>query len=338
MNEKVFSSPIGKYIIQYMEYAKPSLSESSFEHRYSQLYEFDSFLHRIGCSDIDIDEDTVSAWIHSLATLSDSTVMTYVMSLRKFFEYLSSMRIAKCYIPHVRRVPDVYVTHYFTEDEVSSIFTCADDYPCGGKNPLPYIKAELPMVLRILESCGTRLTETLSLQMKYVDLKQGVLTMVHAKEHKERIVPMSDSLTRTLEKYCMAMGLIGMPNFYIFPKTDFGSPLKKHDIENRFANILKWNDISSHGRKKYGRGICPHCFRHNFALKAFKRLENQGIHLNDAIPYLSLYLGHDSLRETEKYLRFSAEMFPDELGRFDDASVDIYPDDDIWHDVYEEVV
>lgn len=337
MNQKVFSSPIGDYITQYMEYARPSLSEASYKRRYSQLFEFDSFLQLIGYTDIDIDEDTVNAWIHSLAPLSDSTIMTYVISIRKLFEYLSSMRIAKCYIPHVRRVPDVYVAHYFTEGEASSLFSCADDYPCGGSNPLPYIKAELPMVLRILESCGTRMTETLSLQMKHVDLKQGVLTMVHAKKQKERIVPMSDSLTKMLEKYCLAMGLISMPDFYIFPKRDFSSPLEKHDIDNRFANILKWNSISIHGRKKFERGICPHCFRHNFALKAFKRLEGRGIHLNDAIPYLSLYLGHDSLRETEKYLRFSAEMFPEELRRFDDATVNIYPDDDIWNDVYEVV-
>lgn len=338
MKPKDFSSPIGKYVPQYMELARTSLSETSFDRRYSQLFEFDSFLNRIGYSDVNVDEATVNAWIHTLAPLSDSTIMTYVVSIRKFFEYLSSMGIAKCYMPHVRRVPDIYVAHYFTEGEASSIYACADDYPCGASNPLPYIKAELPMVLRILESCGTRLTETLSLQMKHVDLKRGVLTMVHAKKYKERIVPMSDSLTRMLEKYCMAMGLIGMPDFYIFPKADFGAPLEKHDLDNRFANILKWNGISAHGRKKYGRGICLHCFRHNFALKAFKRLETQGIHLNDAIPYLSLYLGHDSLRETEKYLCFSAEVFPEELKQFDDASISIYPDDDIWHNVYEEVL
>lgn len=51
-----------------------------------------------------------------------------------------------------------------------------------------------------------------------------------------------------------------------------------------------------------------------------------------------LYLRHNSLREMEKYQIFSAEMFSDELRRFDNASVDIYPDDDIWNDVYEEVV
>ena len=337
MSRMAFLSSIGRHIERYMEYAKPGLSQSSFDRRYSQLLAFDSYLSKIGHHDIDIDEDTVNAWIHSLQPLSDSTIMTYVVSVRKLFEYLSGMGIAKCYMPHVRRVPDKYVAHYFTETELSSIYSCADDYPCGERNPLPYIKAELPMALRILESCGTRLTETLSLQMKHVDLKRGILTMVHAKKDKERIVPMSDSLTRMLEKYCMAMGLIGMPEFYIFPKKDFNSPLARHDIDNRFANILKWNSISDRARKKYGRGICPHCFRHNFTLRSFRLLESHGIHLNDAIPYLSIYLGHDSLRETEKYLCFSAEMFPDELKPFDDASCGNYPDDTIWGEIYGEV-
>ena len=324
--------------MQYMEYAKPQMAQSSYAHRYSQLLEFDNFLSSIDFSGTDIDEKIVTAWIHSLSNLSSSTVMTYVVSIRKLFEYLSHMQLMKCYMPHIKRVTKTYVAHYFTEEELLSIYAYADDYPSGKKNPLPYIKAELPMILRIIESCGTRLTETLSLQMKHVNLKQGVLTMVHTKKDRERFVPMSNSLTEMLEKYCLAMGLIGMPDYYIFPKMDFNSHLEKHDIDNRFANILRWNEIMAINRKKYGRGICPHCFRHNFALKAFKILENQGISLNDAIPYLSIYLGHDSLQETEKYLCFSAEMFPDELKSFEETSDNLFPDDDIWNNIYEEIV
>lgn len=337
MNNNDFISSISYYIVQFLTYSKPQLAENSYEHRYSQLREFDHFLYDIGFSGTNLDEKTVNMWIHSLSSLADSTVMTYVVSVRKLFEYLSSIYGFYCYMPHIKKVNDIYAAHYFTEEENVNIFNCADDYPCGANNPLPYIKAELPMILRILESCGTRITETLRLQMKHINLGGGVITVVHSKRGKERVVPMSHSLAIMLKKYCMAMGLISKPESYVFPKTDFDTPLERHDIENRFSNILHWNNFPR-PEKKFSRGICPHCFRHNFTLNAFKKLEANGIHLNDAIPYLSIYLGHESLQETEKYLLFSAEMFPDELHVFDDTSHGLFPDDGIWLDKFGEVI
>lgn len=338
MKQHVFKSNIGLYIPQFMEYSKPQLSESSYERRYSQLALFDEFLFNTNFKDKDIDEYIVNKWIHSLTPLSDKTIMTYTVSIRKFLEYLNAMGVAACYLPPVRKVSDNYVAHIFSENELNTIYSFIDDYPCGKCNGLPYIKVELPMVLRILESCGTRLNETLSLQMKNVDLKHGTLTIVHAKKHKERIVPMAESLATILERYCMGLGIIHNPDAYIFPRKDFSAHLGKNDIYYRFSNILKWNKLVESNKKKFSRGICPHCLRHSFALRSLKKLESMGIHLNDAIPYLSIFLGHERFQETEKYLKFSAEMFPDELGKFDEASISIFPDDSIWADFYEEVI
>ena len=61
------------------------------------------------------------------------------------------------------------------------------------------------------------------------------------------------------------------------------------------------------------------------------------MHLDDAVPYLSIYLGHNKLKETEKYLSFSAEMYPDELQGFENIMEANLPDDGMWDDVYGEV-
>lgn len=42
----------------------------------------------------------------------------------------------------------------------------------------------------------------------------------------------------------------------------------------------------------------------------------EGILIDDAVPYLSVYLGHDSLDETSKYLKVSSELFPEEVEAF----------------------
>lgn len=58
-------------------------------------------------------------------------------------------------------------------------------------------------------------------------------------------------------------------------------------------------------------------FRFRAGGAGIKQIEEAGIIQNDAIPYLSIYLGHDSLNETEKYLKFSSEAFPEDMDLFE---------------------
>ena len=336
INEE-FTSSIGEHIFDFLEYYKPMWAQSTYEHRRVHLLSLDRFLGKTGFTGRDIDETAVTSWIRSLPPLADSTLQNYISSARKLFEYLSAREISKCYIPPVRAIDRNYLPHYFTDNELDDMYGIIDDYPIGHRNKLPYIKAELPMVMRILESCGTRIAETVALQMKDVDLERGVLTMMHAKGDKERYVPMSESLSLILRKYCTAMGIIGKPDAFLFPRKDQSEHLDKYEIENRFPYIRKWTGIEANRTKKFERNICLHCFRHCFALKSFKKLEENGVHLDDAVPYLSIYLGHNKLKETEKYLSFSAEMYPDELQGFENIMEANLPDDDMWDDVYGEV-
>jgi len=63
-----------------------------------------------------------------------------------------------------------------------------------------------------------------------------------------------------------------------------------------------------------------------FAFKSFANAEKAGRRVDDNIPYLSIYLGHDSLIETEKYLKFSSEMFPNAMELFDGYTAQILPE------------
>jgi integrase len=92
--------------------------------------------------------------------------------------------------------------------------------------------------------------------------------------------------------------------------------------------ILNANGIEQNNRKKHERGPCLHCFRHVFAFKSFEQAERAGRHLDDAIPYLSIYLGHDSLDETSKYLKFSSELFPDAVETYGTYMEDLLPEID----------
>lgn len=68
-------------------------------------------------------------------------------------------------------------------------------------------------MLRLLFRCGLRIGETVRIQMKDVDLENGVLKLINTKGDKHRLVPMSEKMTDILTKYCHVMGLVGKSDF-----------------------------------------------------------------------------------------------------------------------------
>lgn len=79
-------------------------------------------------------------------------------------------------------------------------------------------------------------------------------------------------------------------------------------------------------KERFERGPCFHCLRHVFVLNSFKQLTSQGISMDDSVPYLSIYLGHSNLMQTERYMKFTTDMFEDELQKFADYSDSIFPE------------
>lgn len=53
--------------------------------------------------------------------------------------------------------------------------------------------------------------------MKDADLENGVLKLVNTKGDKYRLVPMTEKMTDILTKYCLAMGLVGNGEAWLFP-------------------------------------------------------------------------------------------------------------------------
>ena len=272
-----------------------------------------------------IPNEMVDGWLGSLQDLRDFTIGGYITAFRCFLRFRSGLGKSG-YIPPSRRKTYDYTPYIFTDEEIAVICDIADNYEVRYNNKLPYIHLELPMVIRILCGCGTRLGETLALQMEDINLEQQVITLRTTKWNKERIVPMHQTLGEILEKYCRAMGLIGKPNAYLFPRHSLTDHIEQCDMRNRFNLIMRLAGISLEGRAFQERGPCLHCLRHRFVFKSFQQLNTAGVLVNDAVPILSVYLGHYDLTETEKYMKFSAQLFPADLEAFETYSEGFFPD------------
>ena len=109
--------------------------------------------------------------------------------------------------------------------------------------------------------------------------------------------------------------VIGQPDAWLFPGKDDSVHISLKTVDNRFRRIL--DEISiSRPDKKYERGACFHCLRHTFVQRSFVQLKEMGISVDNSVPYLSIYLGHSNLRQTERYMKFTTDMFLDEFQKF----------------------
>ena len=319
-----FNSILREEMHRYLMLRKESCSKSTYDHNREVLKSFDRHLQSAGCESREIKESYVIDWIHTLRGKT-STVAGKVIILRLFLIHLRGYGLSP-FIPEIPKIHDDYVPYIYNDDEVKLIINSADNLKKGPVRINKLIHLEMPVIIRLLYGCGLRIGETLSLQVKDVDFNKGCLLLRQTKRKKQRIVPMHHTMTEILHDYCYAMCLAGKPEAYLFPSTVSENPLAVKSAKQKFDSILHENGIALNGRNKHERGPCLHTIRHTFALKSFKQIEEAGIVQNDAIPYLSIYLGHDSLNETEKYLKFSSEAFPEDMDLFETYISSVWPE------------
>ena len=320
---RAFKSIFADELSRYLLLRKQTVSNETYLGDASALSLFDNFLNTNKLTEKKLTEETVNSWISSLNCKQRSITRRY-FSLKKCLEYLRTLGFS-VYIPPIPRFKDDYSPYLFSESEINQIFQLADSN-LKTSSRIPYLNFEFSMLLRILVSCGLRVGEALQLKMVDINFKTGVLILKKTKRNKQRYVPMHESLTEIIKKYSQAMNLRELSDDYLFPSSEKDIPLERSFVNILFKKLLQKAGISYKKEHPHDRGPCVHCLRHCFVLRAFQKVEQDGLSMNDAIPYLSTYLGHDSLYETEKYMKFSGEVFTKDMENFEAFSMSLFPE------------
>ena len=320
----MFNSIYSDQLSQYYNLRCSVLSESARKHELCYLKRFDSYIEKHADLCEPFTENFINGWISTLSGKS-SSIENEVIVIRQFLNHLR-LSGENVYLPVIPKVREDYVPYIFSDDELKCIFDSADNVIQKDHKADPYLVLEFPVIIRLLYSCGLRIGETVHISMTDVDLENGILRLVNTKGNKHRLVPMSAGMKDILTRYCLAIGIYGNSDSWLFPSALKDDHISDCAVKQRFEVILKNNDIRLNGRKKHERGPCLHCLRHVFAFKSFAQAERNGRHLDDAIPYLSIYLGHDGLNETAKYLKFSNELFPEAIDAFGDFMNGLLPE------------
>lgn len=229
-------------------------------------------------------------------------------------------------MPDSPKVKSEYIPYIYSDEEIRKIMYYADNLIIKEQKHHPTsFQLKVPMVIRILYGCGTRLGETLSLRRKDVDFKSGTIFLKKTKFSKERVIPVHESLLAILERYCLTLGILHNPEAFLFPGRNPEHHYTTRQMASWFSEILRLADIDQREKGPNERGACLHCFRHLFVLKSMQQLEAAGrpVDMNDLL--LPTYLGHDRLIDTDQYMRFSGLQVPEAMDAFETFTAGLIP-------------
>jgi len=228
-----------------------------------------------------------------------------ITPIRQLAKYMNSIGIVAYIIPP--GIPGKlirYVPHIFTDQELRAFFAELDKCAVSPYSPARHLV--IPVFFRVLYCCGLRSSEARLLKVEDVDLENGKLTIRQSKGNKDRNVMLSDEVLNLCRIYHSKVSRIFPDHVGFFPN-QCGKYYNDGMIDYWFH--LFWEKT---GITNFSSGNPPrvHDFRHTFAVKRLNLWVQEGKDLNAYLPYLSMYLGHAHLTETDYYLHFVPEFFP----------------------------
>jgi len=279
----------------------------SFRKQAASLMRFDKFCIEVGHSQACLSKGLAMKWAEKRLWESADAQSRRIRLVRMLARYMVRVGYDAYIYPDNLGVgqSDKYDPYLFTEKELAK-FLCRVDQ-CPPVNSSPYRHLVFPLLYRMLYGCGLRVSEALNLDVRDVNMEDGTLTIRNGKFHKDRLVPMSPPLVARCRTYIDAMHPVKHLEQPFFPAAHGGRYSQK-SIYDYFRRFI-WEAGISHGGR--GKGPRVHDLRHTFAVHCLKRWVRSTVDLTVALPYLSAYLGHAGLKGTQRYLRLTAELFPD---------------------------
>ena len=141
-------------------------------------------------------------------------------------------------------------------------------------------------LLLTIYATGLRISEALHLHLEDIDSARRLVRVRQGKGHKDRYVPLSETLLRQLRTYWKE----DRPGPWLFPGADSQRPLGVRSVQRVCQRAAAKAALS--------KGVTPHRLRHCFAT-----------HLLEAgtdLKTIQVLLGHRSLSTTSVYLHVAA--------------------------------
>lgn len=282
--------------------------------------EFDLLSMKFDCS-MGLTEELAHAFIKCKPNWQATTQKRHISFLHNFATYLLRHDIKSIHPQSLAfKLPaSSFKPYIFSHDQISDIFDLADNIHPSCRNSNIFY----PVLFRTLYGTGMRISEALSLTMNDVDFSKNTITVINPKNHKDRCLPIDDSLTEYLEWYRMKVHPTYHNDDLFFMSNCAGGHYSRNNVQVYFSNLIAKLNIPTNGYK--GGGPHLHCLRHTFCVHSLAQLISNDVPHDVALQLLSAYMGHQSLSATGRYLQLTAEAFPDLIDAMEKIYHDIFP-------------
>ena len=239
-----------------------------------------------------------------------------MMPVREFARYLNrNGETAYVLPPDIARKDTPYAPYIYTEAEILAIWDVLDHLiPRSG---FPVRQFVIPAMVKLLYCCGLRPAEARRLRVGDVDMDKGRLNIMESKQHRSRIVMMTDDVAEMLSDCNTAVSAVMPDREPFFPNSE-GGFYGKRGLEKTFRQTLMKAGIDGTGR----RSPRLYDFRHTFATHRLYHWMREGKNLNAMLPYLSAYMGHAQLSDTYYYIHLVPGLM-EEMSDFAFSSAEV---------------
>jgi len=272
---------------------------------HSTLEELDSFYDKYYPELDTLTKESVEEWIYHIKTQSRHVLSQRVTTIKRLGTYLNSIGI-EAYVPNygVSLGPHKCIL-LFDENQLSRFFDGAD---CINRHlRSPHREYIVPVVFRLIYSCGLRNSEACNIKVEHIDFETGRIDIYHSKGDKDRSVFMDDSMKELCIKFNTLYSMVLPNREYFFQPSYQKTHLTKYNIGDHFDRILKITGLD----KELPIKPTVHGLRHLFAVKSMKKCLCLGGDFGNWIKYLSQYMGHESAKETMYYLHMVEALIPE---------------------------
>jgi integrase/recombinase XerC len=280
--------------IDYLKFEK-RYSPHTIRSYHDDLVQFFDYLQiQFGVINLkEISHSIVRSWLASLKEedLSARSINRKISTLKSFFKFhlkyggIEHTPMAKVIAPKMNKRLPVFIKETDTSSLISSLTINTEDWD----------SLNAKIIFTLFYNTGMRLSELINLKENQVDFYKKQVKVL-GKGNKERIIPVSSDVIKTIEEYVQYKKKEFCKTENVLIVSAKGKKLYPKYAYNLVNKILSEN-IKTLDKKS------PHVLRHTFAT----HLMNNGANL-DAVKEL---LGHASLATTQVYTHNTIEKLKD---------------------------
>lgn len=262
-------------------------SEETIKYYKKRIGYFISFVNDVDINELSI--DNYNSYVIYLQNkindkgkpLSSATIKTTLNAVKIFFKFSFDNKymlipIYRNIKPYKQNKKAIVV---LSNEEINLLLSSQNEFTIIGLRNL--------LAISLMLDAGLRVSEVVNLDVTDVNKELGVIK-VFGKGRKERLVPLTDSITRYFDKY-------------VFLTSSFSGALFRDFSTGERLTTSGISQILRRIKKQVGfQKLHPHYLRHTFATLF---LVNGG----DPV-HLQLILGHTTLYMTEHYLHLANQM------------------------------